>query len=149
MAAPEGLLTSIGLRDRLLAVMVPPWNRIAPQLVPMLPELRFAGLSTFGPRERAEAVRGLQQVNSHIDVIDWGGTRGFVGGQAALYQAVSHLSRRRAGQADPAEPTGLLTHHLAHDEATWDFVAAFLDRVGNHEAARWLSAREAFGMTPP
>ncbi len=145
----DSLSVACGLRDRLLAVMVPPWNRIAPQLVPMLPEIRFAGLSTFGPRGRAEAVRGLHQVNTHIDVIDWAGTRGFVGTRAALDQAISHLARRRMERGDAAEPTGLLTHHLAHDEATWDFVATFLDRIAKHDAARMVSAHQAFGMTAP
>ena len=35
---------------RALSVMVPPWNRIAPALVPTLPEIGFRGLSTFGLR---------------------------------------------------------------------------------------------------
>ena len=39
---------------RPLPVLVPPWNRIAPALVPTLPEIGFAGLSTFGAR-RAHA----------------------------------------------------------------------------------------------
>ncbi|HTB41724.1 MAG TPA: polysaccharide deacetylase, partial [Reyranella sp.] len=30
--------------DRALSVMVPPWNRIAPALVPTLPEIGFSGL---------------------------------------------------------------------------------------------------------
>ncbi len=45
--------------DRALGVMVPPWNRIAPALVPTLPEIGFSGLSTFGPRKRVRPVRGL------------------------------------------------------------------------------------------
>ena len=39
--------------DRPLSIMVPPWNRIAPALVPTLPEIGFTGLSTFGHRRRA------------------------------------------------------------------------------------------------
>src|SRR5262249_20089923 len=44
---------------RPLPVLVPPWNRIAPALVPTLPEIGFAGLSTFGARRRTHPVRGL------------------------------------------------------------------------------------------
>ncbi len=54
-------------------ILVPPWNRIAPHLIPMLPELGYAGLSTFGARDRTEPVPGLRQVNTHIDIIDWRG----------------------------------------------------------------------------
>jgi hypothetical protein len=36
--------------SRVLPVLVPPWNRIAPGLVPALPEIGYRGLSTFGIR---------------------------------------------------------------------------------------------------
>ena len=49
-----------------LPVLVPPWNRIAPPLVPTLPEIGFRGLSTFGVRKRADPVRGLRQINTHV-----------------------------------------------------------------------------------
>ncbi len=57
--------------SRALPVMVPPWNRISPVLVPTLPEIGYRGLSTFGPRPRVHPVRGLLQVNTHVDLIDW------------------------------------------------------------------------------
>ncbi len=60
---------------RALPVMVPPWNRIAPVLVPTLPEIGYRGPSTFGPRLRVHPVRGLLQVNTHVDLIDWKGGR--------------------------------------------------------------------------
>ena len=56
--------------SRALPVLVPPWNRIAPALVPALPEIGFSGLSTFAARRRAEPVRGLRQINTHVDLID-------------------------------------------------------------------------------
>ena len=56
---------------RALPVLVPPWNRIAPELVPTLPEIGFAGLSTFAARRRDQPVSGLRQVNTHVDLIDW------------------------------------------------------------------------------
>ncbi len=88
---------------RALAVLVPPWNRIAPALVPALPEIGFRGLSTFGPRARPEPVRGLRQVNTHVDLIDWRGGRGFVGAAPALNSLVQALgggpyNDRRAGR---------------------------------------------------
>jgi hypothetical protein len=134
---------------RALPVMVPPWNRIAPHIVAMLPEMRYRGISTFEARERAVAVRGLVQVNTHIDVIDWPGSRGFVGTGAALDAALDHLSARRRGAADRDEPTGLLTHHLAHDPPADEFVAAFIARTRAHPAARWLAAEAVFPAAAP
>lgn len=134
---------------RLLPVVVPPWNCIAPHIVPMLPEMGYRGLSSFGPRRRAEAVRGLTQVNTHIDVIDWKGSRKFVGTDAALTAAIDHLHARRTGAADRDEPTGLLTHHLAHDPPADAFVAAFIRRTGSQSATHWLSADTVFPAHEP
>lgn len=133
---------------RLRPIMVPPWNRIAPGLVPMLPEIGFAGLSTFAPRRRVAACSGLIQVNTHVDVIDWRGSRGFVGRDAALAAVVAHLAARRGGAVEATEPTGLLTHHLAHDDASWAFIADVLDRVAGHPGARWINVDAAFAALP-
>jgi hypothetical protein len=113
-----------------LPVLVPPWNRIAPHLLPLLPELGFAGLSGLGPRQRQNPMPGLRQNNVHIDPIDWRGGQGppgaFAGTEAALTAAVAHLAARRTGPADSEEATGLMTHHLAQDEDTWRFIEHFI-----------------------
>jgi hypothetical protein len=107
---------------RALPVLVPPWNRIAPLLVPILPEIGFRGLSTFGPRTRIEPVKGLLQVNTHLDLMDWKGSRGFVGEEAALAALVRALVGARA----TGEPVGVLSHHLAMDEGAWDFLRSLM-----------------------
>lgn len=135
-----------GARAR--AVLVPPWNRLAPALVPRLPEVGFTGLSTYLARPAAMAAPGLGQVNTHVDIVDWRGGRGFVGTGAALKLVIDHLADRRLGRADAQEPTGLLGHHLVHDDDAWDFIAAFIDATAKHEAARWLDLDTAFGETP-
>jgi hypothetical protein len=112
---------------RVLPVLVPPWNRIAPSLVPTLPEIGYRGLSTFGPRRRAHPVAGLLQVNTHLDLINWE-TRRFAGVAEVLAGLVQALAASRAGTA---EPVGLLSHHLAMDEAAWDFLQSFWGRVGS------------------
>lgn len=128
--------------NRFLPVMVPPWNRIAPQIIEALPSLGFNAISTFGPRKETHPVEGLLQVNTHVDVIDWRGTRGFVGEDACLAAFIAHLGARRTAQVDPAEPTGLLTHHLVHDAAT----SRFLDDLFSfeHPALQWLTIPGAF-----
>lgn len=142
LIAGRDLLEALFSR-RMLPVLVPPWNRIDAALVPELAGRGFTGLSSWGPRA-APLAGGLAQVNSHVDIIDWPGSRGFVGQDVAIGQVIDHLQARRAGTADAAEPTGLLTHHLAHDPAAWSFIPDFITRTKAHPAARWLSALELF-----
>jgi hypothetical protein len=126
---------------RALAVMVPPWNRIAPVLVPTLPEIGYRGLSSFGPRPRVHPVRSLLQVNTHVDLIDWKGGRLFAGEERALADLVSALARARSGQG---EPVGILSHHLAMDAGAWDFLRSLWERMESLENIRVRSARELF-----
>ncbi|MBX3499721.1 MAG: polysaccharide deacetylase family protein [Alphaproteobacteria bacterium] len=135
---------------RALPVMVPPWNRIAPALVPILPEIGLRGLSTFGPRRRMEPVRGLCQVNTHVDPVDWRGGRGFVGEQAAVASLTRSLAIRRLGGFESAvgeETTGLLTHHLVQDEAVWAFIERLIARLRAHSGVRILAPQEVFGLS--
>lgn len=124
-----------------IPVMVPPWNRIASPLVPTLPEIGYRGLSTFGSRLRAQPVRGLCQVNAHVDLIDWKAGRGFVGEESALDALVTALGRAREGDG---EPVGLLGHHLAMDGKAWDFLESVLERTTMLQGIRTRPARELF-----
>ena len=135
--------------DDALPVLVPPWNRIDAALIEALPALGFRGLSTYGARPAAEAAGGLGQVNTHVDILRWDTPRGFRGEPETLSLAVTHLQARRGGTAaDPREPTGVLSHRLAHDEAAWRFLDALLAVVARHGAARVMAAAEAFGAMP-
>lgn len=141
-------------RDRLaelsggkaLPVMVPPWNRIDPAVAAALPGLGVRGLSLANPRAARRDAAGLICANAHLDVIDWTGGRDFVGTASALAAATGHLRARRAGTVDPDEPTCMLTHHLAHDEASWRFIDDFLAATADHAAARWLAASQVFEL---
>jgi hypothetical protein len=130
---------------RFVPALVPPWNRIDPAVLSRLRRLGFAGLSSFGERAGIEAAPGIRQVNCHIEVMNWR-TRRFIGDEPALEFARGHLARRREGATDAREPTGLMTHHLAHDAAAWRFLERFLTATARHPAARWLSARQIFPM---
>ena len=128
-------------------VLVPPWNRIAPMLVPALPEIGLRGLSTFAPRTRINPVRGLLQVNTHVDPVDWRGDRGFLGDETVIGTLVGHLAMRRlAGLQSAAggEPTGLLTHHRVATNAIWEFMDRLLERLRAHSGARILAPDEVF-----
>lgn len=129
---------------RSLPVLVAPWNRMDAGMLGELPKAGLSAVSTLGPRASAEPAPGVRQTNVHADIVDWSGHRGFVGEAAALGQIVDHLRQRRAGAVDAGEPTGLMTHHLFHDEGCWWFVEELLHRVQAHAGARWLAARDAF-----
>jgi hypothetical protein len=131
-----------------LPVFVPPWNRIDPALAGRLAELGIRGLSTYGPRPADAQEHGIAVVNTHVDIIDWHGGRRFLGIAGCLQLAIGHLAARRERRADPSEPTGLLTHHLVHDENAWSFLAAFLQHTSRHPAVRWADVRQLFGCSP-
>ena len=135
-----------------LPVLVPPWNRIAPHLIPFLPELGFRGLSTLGPRPRRSPIPGVRANNVHLDVIDWRGKQtensgGFLGQHNILGAACAHLEARRTGAVDAEEATGLLTHHAVMETESKEFVRKFVERTKQHPAAQWLSAEKVFLTT--
>ena len=130
-------------RAQFLPVLVPPWNRIDEAVIATLPSVGFRALSTFGPRPAAEAAPGIGQTSCHVDVVDWRGGRGFVGRDRAVAALVAHLAARRERSADPAEPTGLLTHHAVHEASTWTFIDRFMALTRRHPAVRWLAPSEA------
>jgi len=124
--------------DNAISAFVPPWNRMDMTLLPSMRQIGITAISTFRPRKHTELAPGLRQVNTHADVVDWHGSRGFMGEQPVLAQITGHLSARRTGAVDCTEPTGLLTHHLVHDIACWRFLATFTRQIMAHPAATWL-----------
>jgi len=131
--------------NRVLPVLVPPWNRIAPALVPTLPEVGYRGLSTFGVRRRAYPVSGLLQVNTHVDLIDWQSRR-FVGEDTALAMLEQALVASRSGTD---EPIGILSHHLAMDEGAWDFLNSLWVRISSMPGLKMTPAHDLFASREP
>lgn len=112
-------------------MLVPPWNRIAPDLLPDLPGLGLRYLSTFGMEPPHAPAPGLVQVDCQLDIMDWRTRRSHPGD--VLAGRLAALVR----QASPAAPIGILTHHLVHDEAAWTFLADLFGTTAGHEAATW------------
>jgi hypothetical protein len=132
---------------RAMPVLVPPWNRIARDLIPRLPAAGYRGLSTIAsarPGAVPVPVAGLRRRNAHIDIIDWRGSRAFIGDAAALKAIVARLAafRDAAGTAPP--PLGILTHHLMHDAAAWAFLDKFIARTRGHRSVRWPTVAKIF-----
>lgn len=140
----DDLMAGRAIMERYFGVapvmLVPPWNRIDPAVIDQLPALGFKTISCFAnapPHDGLPA--GLSRLNTHLDPIAWRGDRGFVGASAALAPLVAHLQTQRLGQAVP-ESAGLLTHHMDHNAAVWQFIEALIRRVADHPGACWVSA---------
>jgi len=132
---------------RAVPVFVPPWNRISPALIDALPTAGYRGLSTYAAKHEADPASGLRQVNTHADIVNWRQGRTFAGSDAVLGLIVAHLAARRSGEVEAGAPTGLLTHHLIHQNDAFGFVAHLLRATAGHAAARWIGAAEAFGLS--
>jgi hypothetical protein len=127
-----------------LAVLAPPWNRFDSRFLPLLAACGIGAVSQAGPRRLAWPIPGLFAANVHVDLVDWGGGRGFVGEAAALDGLVGHLRGRRLGRFDGAEPTGIMTHHAVQEGVAELFLGRLFAATRGHPAARWLAAGEVF-----
>ncbi len=127
---------------KLQPMFVPPWNRITPDLYSVLHDVGFKTLSTYGPRKIEHVCSGLQQINTHIDPIDWKNTRSLLPEQMLVDHTTNLLIRRRLKQTDNQEPLGLLTHHIIHDTRVWDFCDQLLEHLLSGPATIWRSSKD-------
>ena len=119
---------------RLADILVPPWNRIDPTLVPRLPALGFDALSTFGLA--APAQDGMRRLNCDLDIIDW--RNGRVG--RSFGDVCQRLAALVADGRDTGQPIGILTHHLVHDDRAWEALQTTLGPLAAHPAAVFVGA---------
>lgn len=129
---------------RFVPVLTPPWNRIDADLFPHLPDIGFTGVTAFGARTVAEPVGRLKLNHCHCDPVRWKGEPHFAGEAKALGQVIGHLAARRQDEADAAESTGLLTHHIDMDDDAWSFTTRLVETLSAHVAARAVSASALF-----
>jgi len=115
-----------------VAMLVPPWNRIDSALLPKLDAMGFRALSVFGPEKREAPIPLL---NTHVDIIDWKGNRGGRD-QNILFAEVAGRIETLTG--DPLDTVGILTHHLDHDTAAWDFLERLFAHTADHPACHWM-----------
>ena len=128
-------------KTRFVPVLVPPWNRIDPELLAYLPVMGYRGLSASYKKHRPAPPADLRVADAHCDVLYWKDKPHvhFAGTDKCLNYLVDHLRDKRTGAADASEPTCLLTHHLAMDAEAWAFVEALFAATTAHPAAEWLS----------
>jgi hypothetical protein len=121
--------------QQFLPMLVPPWNRIDQALVVALPPLGLSALSVYG---RAKSDSAITLLNTHLDIMNWHGTRGGRPHSELVAALVAELQARFQG--DP-EPIGILAHHLVHDATAWDFLSRLLEETHQHRAVAWAGAR--------
>ena len=131
--------------DSFCPVLVPPWNRIDEQILGSLTDLGLTGISTFRVCKNRLPSPGLLQVNTHLDPVNWRSDRGFIGVYPAIAILIQHLVARRTGYRDFNEPTGILSHHLAYNDACWKFSEDLFELLNNHPAASWMDASQIWG----
>jgi peptidoglycan/xylan/chitin deacetylase (PgdA/CDA1 family) len=117
--------------DSFVPVLVPPWNRIDKALLPQLADIGIEALSVFGPEKSGPVV----VVNTHADIMDWHGTRRC----RAAHDIVADIIKRLHETERTGASMGLLTHHLVHDEAAWEFLEGLFAATAGHPACRWVA----------
>lgn len=138
----QGMLKFTQLfKGRFVPVLVPPWNRIDPELLFYLPVLGFRGLSASFRKHRAELPGDLRVADAHCDILHWKDKPHvrFAGAGKCVQLLVEHLKDKRLGRADETEPTCVLTHHLVMDEDAWKFMEDLFSLTTGHPAVQWVS----------
>jgi hypothetical protein len=140
-------LLEVAMGQAFVPVLVPPWNRIRDEYLPLAAKAGFSAVSTHGRRASRYVAPGVQALNIHSGPLVWdaGGAR-FAGAIAPLRSIVDHLRERRTGACDADEPTGYCTHHRITDPAAWRFSERLLEATVNHPGVRWISLQE---LIPP
>ena len=125
--------------ERFIPVLVPPWNRLGDSVRHYRNQAGLPVLSAFGPRRESDGAC----VNAHLDIIDWR-SRAARDSAKAYATLCEEVERRLQGHS---EPVGILTHHLAHDEAAWSLLATLLEDLTGSPGAKWPPLDRLFG--PP
>jgi len=135
--------------ERFVPAVVPPWNRMDPALLALLPGLGYRGVSAEAGAD-APAPPGLRRADAHCDLLTWKhGPARFAGLEKCVTSIAEHLKEKRSGRMNPDEPTGVLTHHLEMDEDAWGFMDDLLSATRSHPAAVWMSPADIWPPAAP
>jgi hypothetical protein len=123
---------------RFLPILVPPWNRIARDLLGDLPGLGFCGLSIWDEGDLGPMPGGLARLDVHVDPIDWRGGRRWLGLASITERLAARLARGE-------RPVGLVTHHLVTGPEAWHELALLLELLHEHPGARLMPVGSLLG----
>lgn len=120
-------------------IYVPPWNRISSEVADLLPHAEFCALSTIGRDSVAGLRADVRQINVHLDIIDWRGSRGGRDRDELVEELANHLAWARS---NGGTAIGVLTHHLVHDGCAWEFLDELFAETAACRAAQWVRASD-------
>ena len=123
---------------RMLPCFVPPWNRIGADLTGALAGTGILALSAFASPRRPAVPADVPRLDTHVDLIDWRGTRAGISGEALAAAVVTHVG--------VDGPVGILSHHRVTDGRDWDEWRPVLTLLRAHPAVRWLTPGQALGL---
>ncbi|QDZ02677.1 polysaccharide deacetylase [Nitratireductor mangrovi] len=120
--------------DRLSGILVPPWNRIAPEVAARIHELGFTGLSVHAWKPAGSQ---LPEINTQIDIVDWHDGRR---GRSLIWAAEETARRLRRARERGGAPLGILSHHLVHDEQAWVTLEGLISHLRTKHALAFRRA---------
>lgn len=139
----EAGLSKLGLlyRGQLSPVLVPPWNRIDPGIRMELMKSGFRALSVFGAAKMEPGA--IPCINTHVDLMDWHGTRGCRPYDDLVADIVTQMKQRFDGGD---EPIGILAHHLVHDVEAWVFLDRLFEITTTQPGVAWASLPDLLAL---
>ncbi|MEX0404226.1 polysaccharide deacetylase family protein [Aquibium sp. LZ166] len=127
---------------RLSGILVPPWNRIAPDIAARAHECGFTALSTWSWEPRGTL---LPEINTHVDLMDWTTRQG----RPPEWIRGELLRRLSQARARGGAPIGILSHHLDHDDRAWRTLEGLLRHLTVERGFAFHHADDlAAGMQP-
>ena len=127
--------------EQFVSLLVPPWNRIDHALIPHLSKIGFKALSTYG-WPKTQASHDIKILNTHVDIIDWKGTRGGLPIDQLVFDLVKAMQDARVIDAINPPAIGILSHHLVHNELAWKFLDELMAFCAANDQIIWKSARD-------
>lgn len=121
-------------------LLVPPWNRVAPEVIAGAAKLGFRAYSTYGPEKPGP----LPQINTHVDIMNWRGG----GGGHTPERLVPALIAALEQSLDRGSAVGVLTHHLVHDDLAWTGLEQLMRITAHHPAVKWQAIGQLMDALP-
>lgn len=132
-------------------IIVPPWNRMDNDVIASVLESdhSFLGVSQMGAPTLAEKIaheklEKFKEINIHVDILNFKDKNNvkFAGNEQVVQSICHHLSMRRENKTQANIPTGIMTHHLVHDQESWNFLHELFTLTRESMNCRWLSISE-------
>jgi hypothetical protein len=123
-----------------IPVFVPPWNRLPPELMPVLKECGYVGFSAASSSPPGSVMRkdGMKQSDGHFSLVAYRSGKDL----ADMMEIAKRLAKQIRGGSNG--PFCVVTHHRDHNDAIWHGCEQLFRLLGNHKNAQIVPARAVF-----